>query len=196
MVEANGTNIVKALAVTYLLSSNLLFDIGYVAHVFGGNHRVNLANDYVAVGTYNINNYLGNSTQTCSRTSVTKNYGGAVVKDTSKSPQIRHWCTGIGANIPNNANIGWRIRNVSPGATSFPSMSKLSVFFLLTLEQTQLGLINFYYVVFEATTISAMVGSANSLMLTVGVRRAMLLAVPAHPPQQPVQAVMLLNTEY
>lgn len=36
MVEANGTNIVTAMAVSYLLSSNLLFDIGYVSHTFAG----------------------------------------------------------------------------------------------------------------------------------------------------------------
>jgi hypothetical protein len=75
--------------------------------------------DDVYLATGNDLNCIGDPIQKCSRTSVTANYGGAVTKDTGQSPQIRHWCTGIGANTPNNDNIGWRLRNVSPGGTSF-----------------------------------------------------------------------------
>lgn len=112
MVEANGSNIVTALGISYLVSSNLLFDLGYVAHTFA-------ATDDVYTGSGNNNNCIGNPQQSCSRTPLTVNYAASVIKDTTKSVQLKVWVTGVAADTNNNADIGWRITSANPTATSF-----------------------------------------------------------------------------
>lgn len=126
MLYVNGSNTITYLGISYLVSSNLYFDIGYSQTTFkgnGGSYEAanNVANPNNASNTYVCaNDYTNPSVpipKTCRSTAVTVPYNPSVIKNTSANVGIRTFLTGITAYRPGIDNIGFRVS----GETAYPT---------------------------------------------------------------------------
>lgn len=129
LLYVNGSNTIMYLGISYLVSSNLYFDIGYSQTTFKGNEENyaatddvtntnNASNTFVCAGDYSVNP-LNPVPKTCRFTKVTVPYNPSVIKNTSANVGVRTFLTGITAYRPGTDNIGFKISGESTNSTYF-----------------------------------------------------------------------------